>query len=276
MTASTYDFSEFTRRIDERFDRNDLDTFWGCEEPFRELIASSFVVEAINLQLQQLKENPLHIGDWQPKQFIVHRGAGWALSIALFDSTKAYIHTSPYVGLYAPVGEGVLIYDLYELPRGYRNEVFDPQLKLRRAGSGEVREGEMLRVDSREYAYDFKGSSPALVVKLTCAPFQSLEWLFNKESLYAWQANDAEVRATQARVAAYLLGRLAHQSSLEPLEQLTSHPNHAVRWAAIQNIGRLSQKVALQKLEAALSDAHPHIRRAAEKTLQQLNRKLAK
>ena len=84
---------------------------------------------------------------------------------------------------------------------------------------------------------------------------------------------DERKRAEIERDEATILGRLAHQSSLEALEQLTSHGHHAVRWAAVQNIGRLSRSVALVKLEQALDDPHPHVRRAAAKSLQQLKLK---
>ena len=73
--------------------------------------------------------------------------------------------------------------------------------------------------------------------------------------------------------AAPMLRGLANQSSLEPLEQLSSHPHHAVRWAAIQNIGRLSRRAAMPKLEQAVNDPHPHVRRAATNMLQQANLK---
>ncbi|MGH6629313.1 MAG: HEAT repeat domain-containing protein, partial [Burkholderiales bacterium] len=124
-----------------------------------------------------------------------------------------------------------------------------------------------------QYAYDFQVPQPIPVLRFASASLRPMEWLFSKNTLQAWQANDADLSSTQLRVAAYVLGKLAHHSSVGPLRQLASHPHHAVRWAAIQNLGRLSRSEALLKIREAVNDPHPHVRRAAQKTLDQLERK---
>jgi len=262
--------ADLAEAVEREFDRDEPETFWRCEDAFRTLLASGFAANVLRQELQTIANDPARIGDWQPNQLMVLRGRSYALSVALFESQRRYIHTTPFYAMYAPLGAQALHYDRYRLPANYRNEVFDPSLRLEPAGSGVTRAGEILQLWSREYAYDFHVEQPVLVAKLTTAPFHTLEWLFSKDSLRAWQANDSELPSTQLRVAAYILGRLAHQSSLEPLLTMTTHPHHAVRWAAIQAIGRLSRTEALAQLERAQNDPHPHIRRAAAKTLRQL------
>lgn len=274
MAHSNYKVSEFIEQVDASFVRSDLESFWSCEPAFRRLLASSFAADMLKQELQDIAGDPVHVGDWQPGQLMVHRGSGFALSLSLFETSRRYVHTTPYYAMYAPVGQVALHYDIYRLPENYLNAVFDPAQRLERAGSGVTAPGEVLQLQSRQYAYDFRIDQPLLVAKFTTAPFHTLEWLFSKETLRAWQANDSELTATQLRVAAYLLGRLAHQSSLEPLLLLTTHANHAVRWAAIQGLGRLSRTEAMAKLELAQNDPHPHVRRAAAKTLRQLKEKI--
>lgn len=260
----------FTGLVERLFARDEIESFWNCESAFRDLIEAGFANQVLNAELQQLVQDPYFQGDWRPKQLMVARGSGYALAVSLFDSPRRYIHSAPFYGLYSPLGTVPLSYERYALPPQYRNEVFDPAIKLEPAGTGVVTPGEVLRIESTRYVYDFIITEPVLVAKFTCAQFHTLEWLFSRESLHAWQANDSELSSTQLRVAAYLLGRMAHQFSLEPLIKLTEHPHHSVRWAAIQSLGRMSRAVALEHLEKALSDRHPHIRRAAEKTLKQL------
>ena len=265
--------ARFVEQADRGFRRDALESFWDLEEEFRRFVASGCLGELLNRELRKLTANPSYMGDWRPNQLVLHRGRGFALSIGLFDQGRQYIHTTPFFGLYAPVGTDRLDYDLYRLPADYRNDVFDAALRLEPAGSGTCGPGEILRLQADRYAYDFKIERPVTVVKFTTAAFQNLEWLFDKDQLQARQANDSELNWTQLRVAAYILGRLAQPTSLEPLELLSTHPHHAVRWAAIQNLGRLSRGAALDKLESALDDVHPHVRHAAARTLSQVRQK---
>lgn len=265
--------ADFAEAVDRVFVRDEIETFWRCEDAFRRLLDSGFAAEMFRHELRAIVDDATYIGDWQRSQLMVQRGSGFALSLALFETPRRYIHTTPYYGMYAPLGAQGLHYDRYRLPANYRNDVFDPSLRLEPAGSGVTRPGAILQLLSAEYAYDFRVEQPTLVAKFTSAPFHTLEWLFSKDSLRPWQANDSELSSTQLRVAAYILGKLAHQSSLEPLLAMTRHPHHAVRWAAIQAVGRLSRTEALTQLQRAQADPHPHLRRAAAKTLKQLEGK---
>lgn len=259
----------FVEQADRGFRRDEPQSFWDLEGELHKLVASGFHGELLDRELEKLVANPSHMGDWRANQLVLHRGRGFALAIWLLDRPRQYIHTTPFFGMYAPVGTESLHYDIYRLPAGYCNDVFDPSLRLEAAGSGVTRPGEILRLEADRYTYDFKADRPVLVVKFTAAAFQHLEWLFDKGTLQAWQANDSELHWTQLRVAAYILGKLGQATSLEPLDLLSTHLHHAVRWAAIQNLGRLSRDAALDKLEVALDDVHPHVRRAAARALQQ-------
>lgn len=267
MSESNRLITVFAEQVRTRFQPDRLESFWDCELLFRKLADPGFVEAVLVAQLKALVADPNHVGDWPPKQIMLHRGAGFALSLAVFDTPRRYIHSTPFLGLYAPIGGRPLVVDRFRLPAGYDNAVFDPSLKLERDAGLTVAPSEVLRLQSQQFAYDFQIGEPQLVLKLTTAPFQMLEWLFSKETLHPWQANDADLSSTQLRVGAYLLGRLAHQSSLAPLQDLAGHANPNVRWAAIQSIGRLSRSEALKRLKVALDDPHPHIRRAAKKSL---------
>jgi hypothetical protein len=272
--APDADLGHFVEQVEQTFKPDALESFWSLEEEFRRLVHSRCPTAFFNRELRRLAGNPSFMGNWRPNQMMLHRGPGYALSIGLFDKPRQYIHSSPFYGMYAPLGQESLYYDIYKLPQTYRNGVFDPSVRLEPAGSGITAPGGILLLQTDQYVYDFRIERPLPVLKFITAPYQTMEWLFSKEQLHAWQANDSELVSTQLRVSAYILGRLAHASSLEALEQLSTHGHHAVRWAAVQNIGRLSRSVALTKLEQALDDPHPHVRRAAAKTLRQLKAKI--
>jgi len=261
---------DFIETVDREFARERMESFWDLELPFRDFVRSGALALALDAELERTVANPSYMGQWRANQLVVHRGRGFALSVWLFESTRQYVHSMPFYGMYAPLGTQSLNFTRYELPADYRNDVFDPGKQIHSPSRGEVAPGEVLKLYSDRYVYDFQIDQPIVVAKLTCAAFQSMEWLFNKQTGYAWQANDSEINATQLRVAAYILGKLADPTSVEPLKQLTAHPNHAVRWAAVQALGRINRSAAVEKLQQALDDPHPHLRRAAAKTLSQL------
>ncbi len=267
MTAAEDPLSRLVAAVQPCIERNAPDRFWKSQDAFHAFLGTGYLQQALNQELAGLLADPCHFGDWRPNEWLLHRGRGFALAVSVFDTPRRYIHALPFYALYAPVAAEPLRYDRYRLPAAYKNPVFDPGLKLARVDSGTVQPGEMLALHTREYAYDFHLPKPVVVLKLSTAPILPLEWLFQKDSLQSWQANDADLTSTQLRVAADVLGKFAHQSSLEPLKLLTGHGHHAVRWTAIQNLGRLNRTEALAKLEAACNDPHPHIRRAANKTL---------
>lgn len=268
------ELAAFVSRVERDFDRNRIETFWHLEPHLLDLVGSGYACRALNNELQNLLRDSEFIGDWHSNQLVLHRGQSFALAVWLFDKPRQYIHSLPYYGMYIPLGKEVLQYDMYRLPEGYDNQVFDPNIKLEPIGSERITSGDVLRLQTDAVVYDFRVSAPVAVLKLTTAPFHTLEWLFNRESLFAWQANDSALTASQLRVAAYVLGKLANPTSIEPLSSLTSHAHHSVRWAAIQSLGRISRTAALQKLTIAVNDPHPHVRRAAVRVLAQLSARI--
>lgn len=269
---SRYGLADFAKDVESRYRAPDAETFWECEPAVRQLLSQGTIGDWLNQQLRSLASEPQHLGDWTATEAILHRGNGWTLSIATFDTPRRFIHALPFVAIYVPL-DSELAGDRYLLPKGYRNDVFDPNLRLEQAGTITVPTRELLRLQTDRYAYDFHISRPVPILRFASTALRPLEWLFSKSSLQAWQANDAEVSSTQLRVAAYVLGKIAHHSSVGPLRSLSAHHHHAVRWAAIQNLGRLSRSEALAKIREAIEDPHPHVRRAAQKTLDQLDRR---
>lgn len=261
--------SSFIPEVEARYDQRIPQTLWSCEAAFKKILSSDWLTDTLNQELGSLTQDAQYFGSWQSNELLLHKGPGYALMLSVFQTSRRYIHVQPYYGMFAPL-KGSLAYDLYQLPRQYRNEVFDPSTTLSLAGSGRTLPGQILKLQTDSYAYDFRGDKPALGLKFITAPMRALEWLFSRDSLRAWHANDSDIHFTQLRVAAYLLGRFAQQSSLDPLKKITEHPQHAVRWAAIQALGRISRTEALAALKQAARDPHPHIQKAAAKTLEKL------
>lgn len=270
--SSTYRLADFVEEVDSLYKVAESETFWLCEAPVRRLLSENVLSEWIKKELAALAADPQHVGDWSATEAVLHRGNGWTLSVSILDAPRRFIHALPFLAVYAPV-DSELVATRYRVPEGFRNDVFDPSLRLEPAGVVTAQLRETLRLETSRYAYDFNVPRPLPFLRFATTPLRPLEWLFSKSTLQAWQANDAEVSFTQLRVAAYVLGKIAHHSSVQPLRELARHPHHAVRWAAIQNLGRMSRTEALAKIREAINDPHPHVRRAAQKTLDQLDRR---
>lgn len=254
----------FAEHVRERYTPGQAESFWGCAPLFRRLADPAFAGPMINHTLQLLSHDPGHAGDWSARQVVLVREPAWTLSLQLIDRPRRYIHSSPSHLLITPLSGLPLSGELYDLPAGYDNAVFDPALKLVAAGPVTLGAGEVLAIDADRQVGDFRIERPLMLLKLATAPVQTLEWLFSKATLHPWQANDADAAMTNLRVGAYVVGRLAHQSSLEPIKALSAHANQNVRWAAIQSLGRLSRAEAQKVLRAALDDPHPTVRHAAK------------
>ena len=272
MGIPEYTLSQFTSDLDSTYRSGDADSFWGCEPLMARFLKSGALAALINERLLSMLSDPRTEQEVQIKEVILQRLERWTLSICLFDLPHRYIHAIPYRSFYSPIGQALKAY-VYRLPVNYRNDVFDPAIQLEPSGPVTVESHRILRIDSDHFAYDIQVPRPISVLRLSTTAVRPLEWLFSKTTLQAWQANDADLAYTQLRVAATVLGKIAHQSSIQPLKRLAEHKHYAVRWAAIQNLGRVSRSEALLKIREAVNDEHPHVRRAAVKTLDGLNRR---
>lgn len=270
--SSSYRLTDFGKDVESGYLATDPETFWSCEPAVRRLISEGTLGAWINRELTALHTNPQYMGAWAANEAILHQGNGWTVSIAKFNTPRRFIHVLPFLAFYVPLTTA-LSGNKYRLPDDFRNDVFDPAVRLEPAGPIAVPPGEPLRLVTDSFAYDFHIPAPLPVLRFATSAVRPLEWLFSKGTMQAWQANDAELSSTQLRVAAHVLGKIAHQSSIGPLRALSTHKHHAVRWAAIQSLGRLSRTEALAKIREATSDPHPHVRRAAQKTLDQLEKR---
>ena len=260
----------FVGRVQQVFRPENPESFWDCRDALDRLLKTPFLAGVLNRELTNVAQDANQTRNWLGSELVLHRGGGFGLSISIFDKPQRYIHSLPYHAMYAGVGGFGLRCNVYDLPSSFRNEVFDPTLRLSPAGIHRAAPMDILRLPSGNHAYDFIYEQPTPLLKFMTTAIHPLEWLFTRNSLQAWQANDADLSFTQLRVAADVLGKLAHQSSLQPLKRLAQHKHHAVRWTAIQNLARLSRSEAIERLRAAVNDPHPHVQRAARKTLDKL------
>jgi len=257
----------FADAVGKRYVPADPESFWACEPLFRHLLDPQFPEALINTALRTFSEDHAQSGGHRRHLLLLAQTPAWTLSLRLLAKPRRYIHSATGHSLLAPVSGVPLLVDRYDLPADFRDAVFDPAQKLSFAGPAVVAPGELLPVRAGGPIFDYRIEQPLLVLMLETAPLGVLEWRFSKDSLYAWQYTDADPQVSDLKAAAWLAGRLAHQTSLKPLKALTTHANPGVRLAALHNIGRLSRSEAHRLLVRALDDPHPQVRRSAKQSL---------
>jgi hypothetical protein len=108
---------------------------------------------------------------------------------------------------------------------------------------------------------------PVVMVLLRSPILVPLRWIFDSETLAPQRAVASRLSSSRLQFTCHTLATLGSPTSLDALKRLTRHPEHYVRWAAVQSICQISREDGLECVRRALDDEHPHIRRAAEKTL---------
>ncbi|WP_029922952.1 HEAT repeat domain-containing protein [Nevskia soli] len=255
--ASTYDGS--------------LDQFWSLKDEFGIFASSGFPALWVNGHLAEMLRKPADAGLWFWPQFDIQQINGLTIAVRVIGDQQPF-QSSSEAAMYVPIGPQSLHCDLYHLPP-HANDVFDPKLRLEPAGRVTARPGEILLAEP-DMVYDFQagaGDSPVVAVVLTTPFALRLKWIFDRNTMKALWATDADVIDMQLRAASDVLGNLRDPSSLEVLEWLSTHRHHAVRWSAIQNVARIKASSARPLLKRALDDPHPLVQAAAAKTLQKLD-----
>ena len=252
--------------------KNDLEpsdgaTFFSYVPQLKKLVAEGYPARAVEADLTRVCGNPSYHGDWRPNEIYLHRSDKVGLSVWYYERQRHYIHTIPYHTILIPCGRVGLRYHRYRLPTGFDSRVFDRTLKIELVDEGYTPPGEALELCAGWLIHDFLIERPTPVLKFEFGPIETTKWMFHRDSGLAWKMSDSSSAATQLRVAAHILGRMARTTSIEPLVSLTQHPSHTVRWAAIQNLSRISKSMAVECLKIARTDPHPDIRRAANRTL---------
>ena len=92
-----------------------------------------------------------------------------------------------------------------------------------------------------------------------------IRWVYDVPTRAPVLAVAADPRSSRIEFACRLLARLGDRRDVPALEEVTVHPDHFVRWTALQSIVQLDLARGNELIEAALDDPHPHIRRAAHR-----------
>jgi len=257
-------------QLTHRLAEMEVDGFPDLSDLFDE-IAEIYVPWRLNALLRQVSEDPdaaMRIG---ARQFLLLASDDrFSLGLSIVDRRPRYLNWHASHIWYRGMGGSIATVRRYLLPQGTANEVVDPDIQLELAETRTFGPGEVMVRDGRSDIIDFElqPNRPIVVLRLQLALFGGLEWMFDRSTLRPVGANSLNPTHSHLTSLAYAASLVGDSSSIEPLELALSHPNHAVRWAAVQAIGRLDRNAALRALGKLSDDPHPHVRRSAARMLE--------
>jgi HEAT repeat protein len=92
-------------------------------------------------------------------------------------------------------------------------------------------------------------------------------WEYSTRTLEPEKIIAADPSSSRLQYAARLLSAMSCVEAIPNLFGLMEHPDHFVRWTAVQSILALDLQKGLEALALAEKDKHSHLRNAAAKAL---------
>jgi hypothetical protein len=268
--------ARFGREISDVLAGADSESFWLCEEAFRRLLASDFLLELADGQLATCFGNVLAIQALKNNFGRIAAPLGLTIDVILVEAANSGESLLTYpshlmLGTPPMFDHSELTVELLAFDGDVESDNFDASQVMRAAGTTVFDGGNPMRIQAGRETFRIvsTGSTVPLVV-LQSRPVQEFAWQIAADTLRPVQLISPKVSAYRLYYATQLLGHFPSGASADALDRLSRHPSHYVRWAALQALFPLDHLRAELRLRETLDDPHPSIRRSAEKAIARL------
>jgi hypothetical protein len=270
--ASVQPLKSFVDAVRPVLSAEDPETFWECEQPFRQLLGSGFLTEVINYELGKILADVRYCPDKAAEyEMLICESETFWLNVKVIPpgfihSKYVYSHTGhSMLGVW---GDAATTVHLYEQPVPHPVEVFDRSRLLIDKGQVELRPGQ---ISLFRAGYDMFRMVPAnelvIFVILSTVPLLRMRWCYDPHTLAPVRSEISDLMTSRIEFACSALGQMADPSSIPAMKMVLDHPAHFIRWAAIKSILLIDHREGIPLLINALEDPHPHVRNAASRTL---------
>ncbi|WP_193615779.1 HEAT repeat domain-containing protein [Massilia sp. YMA4] len=168
-------------------------------------------------------------------------------------------------------GGGPVTVDWFCLAPGASFDVFDATLAIRHDGTERYVDGSVIHVDARHRFPVLPEGQGVTWIALASAPVNAQIVSFHRDTLRPLGASMASEDHSVLCVMLELLEPGTPDYPLDAVMDLTRHPDHHVRWAAVAALGRHDGAAALAIVRSLASgDSHRFVRTAARRTLDRL------
>lgn len=259
----------YVEQFDERVS-DEVQSLWDAQDVFTQLSRSSAVVEQINqsLILSQRSGESEPVGS-TAEGFVLMSSSNYSLTLTLVQRKPKYMYLYPSNALVSAYGKKALGFARYVVrPQVTDFDTFSTNHTLDLVEQKILPPGEVLRRDGRHDVVDYElGNEPLLLLRLISRSLGGVQWCFDRTTKRPWQAIAAEGLSSRLCSMIRVLGTLRSPTSSGPLEEMSRHRNHFVRWDAVKALAKVSPPLALKRVQDMTSDPHPDVRGAATRTL---------
>lgn len=262
--------AKFCEQADALVRAGDPATLWDVQPCFQELLTTDVVEAFVAHELHAIATRPHHflIGSSDVHAPLVETAA---YSLVVKRLTPDALASGPIVSLtehtLLAVRAGSVEVERFALAPPFRIDVFDRSARLVRSPPATLGPGMVARFRAPGETFRLRLDAPAILIQLLSSIVAPVRWIFHPDTLEPVRAAAARLSSSRLQFTCRTLAALGSPSSIPALQKLTAHPEHYVRWAAIQGICAISRDDGIACLRRATSDEHPHVRRAAERTL---------
>jgi hypothetical protein len=194
---------------------------------------------------------------------------GYAVSLAMIDQPPDSLYLYPQHYFARNVGSVPLKVRRYGHEGPYRNDVFDPRVRLVLRSEFTLHPGEAVERNGYTDVLDWETEgSTGYVLRLHSGSLGNYEWAFERETLAPKGVTVLDARSSQLATAMQMLATLEAPVGTDFIELGLGSPYFHVRWETLKTVNRLAPELVQQTLARLADDPHPAIRRAVEKTLQ--------
>ena len=194
---------------------------------------------------------------------------GYAVTLAMIDGPPDNLYLYPQHYLARNVGHVPLKVRRYGHGDGYRNDVFDPALRLHLRSETTLQPGEFVERNGFTDVLDWETEgATGYVLRLHSGSLGNYEWAFDRATLAPKGVTVLDAHSSQVATAMQMLATLGVPVAGDFIEMGLESPDFHVRWETLKMVNRLNPELVQQTLERLTNDPHPAIRRAVEKTLQ--------
>jgi len=259
----------FCERADAVVRAGDPGTFRDVQPFFAELLSSDLVGAFVAHELDAIAHRAIHFipGSSDFHAPIVETPA-YSLVVKLLPPEIALgpLGTLTEHTMLA-VWDGRAEVETLALEAPFRIDAFDRTRALRSVARTPLAPRAIAAFEAPGETFRLHLERPTIIVQLQSETVAPLRWVFDPATHAPVRAVASRLSSSRLQFTCRTLAALGSPSSIPALRRLTAHPEHYVRWAAVQSICAISRDEGIACLQQALHDDHPHIRRAAASTL---------
>src|SRR5215472_2430582 len=259
----------FCSQADELICEHDPESFWKVESAFQNLLASDFLEAFLFRELSMIAENDSHFMFGSEIHVPLVEASAYTLLIKLLPPEAASLSSLSTLteNLMLAVWRDQVEVQRFTIEPPFRHDVFDRSKRLLPVDVSNLAHGKTMGFHPPEDIFRLRMDRPVLLIQLQSATVLPLRWVFHPETLEPVRAVSSRLSSSRLQFTCHTLAALGSPSSIPALKRLMTHPEHYIRWAAVQSICAISREEGIECLRKSLEDDHPHIRNAAQKTL---------